>query len=468
MATTTTMVITSNKVKMVTAILKIKEKASFNNRTLKSIISLFILRGGNIAIQLLIIPVSIKFVSSASYGLWLTVSSMIGWLSIMDIGLSNGLRNKLTEAIAEKDFKLAKTYVSTTYGLLGIMSLIGLAVVFGVIYLLNWHNVLHIPEDLSYSDFKLLLIIVGVSFFISFILKPIASVAYALHRPGLEYLIIFLSNFVNLGIIWIFTQTAPAGSLLSLATLFCFTPIVVTLILSVILYNKTFKDFSPSATTADFKYARTLTSLSLKFFVIQISAIVVFTTNNFMISHFFGNEDVTRYNVVSKYFNVPIMLQGMILLPFWTHFTEAYVKRNKEWLNSIMKKLLNMALLFSAACFLMVIGSSFIYRIWLGELVQIPLYLTVTVGVFTILTLVAAVFSTFLNGTGRIKLQMYTSLIPCFFHIPLTVLVVKYFHAGIIGVIGVSCFWLVATLPLRYIQYRKIISFSDDNSIWNS
>jgi len=440
----------------------------FNSKLLKNIISIFILRGGNIGIQLLIIPVSIKFVSPSSYGLWLTVSSMIAWLNIMDIGLSAGLRNKLSESIAAKDFALGKSYVSTTYILLAIMSVVGLAFSIGLIYLLDWKSVLHIPQDLSDGDFKNLLLIVAVSFFLTFLLKPIASVAYALHKPATEYFILFLSNFINLLLIWVFTKAYPSGSLIILASLFCFTPIVVTLGLSCILFNGSFKQYSPSLSTVNFAHAKSLTGLSVKFFIIQISATVVFTTNNFMISHYFGNEDVTRYNVVSKYFNVLIILQSMILVPFWTMFTEAYAKRDKEQIISMMKKLMKMTLLFTVATLAMVVISSFVYRIWLGKLVDIPFYLTVTVAVFTVLSLVAGIFSTFLNGTGRVTFQMYTSLVPSLLHIPLTILVVRYFHTGVIGVIGVSCFWLIVTLPLRYIQYKKISSFKYQTGIWVS
>lgn len=445
----------------------IKDKF-IENKLIKNIFSILILRGGNIGIQLLIIPVSIKFVSPASYGLWLTISSMIAWLNIMDIGLSAGLRNKLSEAISKKDFELGRSYVSTTFMLLAIMSVIGIALCVSLIYILNWSNILTIPKDLSNADFKVLLLIVAISFFLTFLLKPIASIAYALHKPATEYFILFLSNFINLLLIWVFTMVFPSGGLLSLALLFCFTPIVVTLVLSVILFSGSFKQYSPTFESVNFKHAKELTGLSLKFFIIQISATVVFTTNNFMISHFYGNEDVTKYNIVSKFFNVLIILQSMILVPFWTMFTEAYAKKDKEQIISMMKKLFKMTILFTLACLIMVLVSPIIYNVWIGKLVNIPFYLTVTVAIFTILTLVASVFSTFLNGTGRISFQMYTSLVPSLLHIPLTVLVVRYFHVGLVGILSVSCFWLIITLPLRFIQYKKISSFKYSSGIWVS
>lgn len=446
---------------------ELKAKLS-GSKLFKNIFSIFILRGGNIGLQLLIIPISIKFVSPSSYGLWLTVSSMIAWLNIMDIGLSAGLRNRLSESIAKSDFRLGKSYVSTTYVLLALLSAVGLMISIGFIYFLNWGKIIDIPSDLSSSDFRLLLLIVAFSFFFTFLLKPIASIAYALHKPATEYFILFLSNFFNLLLIFLFVNFYPSGNLILLATLFCFTPIVVTLGLSIILFRGSFREYRPSLNTIDFKHTRTLTGLSLKFFIIQISATVVFTTNNFMISHFFGNEDVTKFNIVSKYFNVLIILQSMILVPFWTMFTEAYAKHDKEHIISMMKKLLNITVLFSLACVLMVVISTFVYNLWIGKLVDIPLDLTITVAFFTILTLIASVFSTFLNGTGRIGFQMYTSLVPSLLHIPITILVVKYMNTGLLGIIGVSCFWLVITLPLRYIQYKKIASFKYNSGIWVS
>lgn len=187
-----------------------------------------------------------------------------------------------------------------------------------------------------------------------------------------------------------------------------------------------------------------------------------------MISHFFGNEDVTKYNIVSKYFNILIILQSMILVPFWTLFTEAYAKQDKKRLISMMKKLLNMGILFSIVAALMVAISSFMYKIWIGNLVNIPITLTVAVAVFTILTFFASVFSTFLNGTGKIGFQMYTSIFPSLLHIPLAILSVKYFHFGLLGLVSVSSLWLLITLPLRYIQYKKITSFKYKSGIWVS
>src|SRR5664280_113011 len=79
----------------------------------RNILFIAILKGCGIAISLFLVPVTIHYVNPTRYGIWLTLSSIVGWFSFFDIGLGNGLRNKFAEAIASENHDLARTYVST-------------------------------------------------------------------------------------------------------------------------------------------------------------------------------------------------------------------------------------------------------------------------------------------------------------------------------------------------------------------
>ena len=91
-----------------------------------------LLKGGSIAISLLLVPLTLSYLNEYEYGVWLTLSSVLSWIYILDIGLGNGLRNKLTEAIALDDLKLAKIYVSTTFYSLTFIVIVIYAVFWGI------------------------------------------------------------------------------------------------------------------------------------------------------------------------------------------------------------------------------------------------------------------------------------------------------------------------------------------------
>ena len=61
---------------------------------------------------LLIIPVTIGYLNSYEYGIWLTINSILTWIYSFDIGLGSGLRNKLAIAIAANDDRHPGAYQS--------------------------------------------------------------------------------------------------------------------------------------------------------------------------------------------------------------------------------------------------------------------------------------------------------------------------------------------------------------------
>lgn len=64
----------------------------------KNIFASFIIKGTSILIGFYMVPLTIGYVDKEQYGVWLTLSSVVGWFSFFDIGLGNGLRNKLAVA----------------------------------------------------------------------------------------------------------------------------------------------------------------------------------------------------------------------------------------------------------------------------------------------------------------------------------------------------------------------------------
>ena len=67
-------------------------------RAKKNIAAMFALKGVSILCQLAVVPMTINYVSKYEYGIWITISSLVAWLSFFDLGIGNGLRNKIGRA----------------------------------------------------------------------------------------------------------------------------------------------------------------------------------------------------------------------------------------------------------------------------------------------------------------------------------------------------------------------------------
>lgn len=73
----------------------------------KNIAGSVLIKGWSCVVQFLLVPVTLKCLNQYEYGIWLTISSILLWVDQFDIGLGNGLRNKLAEAIARNEFERA-------------------------------------------------------------------------------------------------------------------------------------------------------------------------------------------------------------------------------------------------------------------------------------------------------------------------------------------------------------------------
>src|SRR5690348_1354391 len=78
----------------------------------------FGLRAISVACAFLTVSFSLQLLDTNKYGIWLAISSTVSWISVLDIGLANGLRNKVAGYFAIKDYNSSKADVSSTYAIL--------------------------------------------------------------------------------------------------------------------------------------------------------------------------------------------------------------------------------------------------------------------------------------------------------------------------------------------------------------
>ena len=182
-----------------------------------------------------------------------------------------------------------------------------------------------------------------------------------------------------------------------------------------------------------------------------------------LISNISSPEEVTAYNIAYKYLTIGSMLFTIILGPLWPAYTDAYAKKDFEWMKNIYRKMKNIYFLLVAGVCLMVCISPFIYYIWINNSNLIPWIMTISVGVYVIIHSWDSLQVTLINGIGAVKLQTYVTLIGLILHIPLSL-----FLGRFVG--GVGVVWSMTIINIIYstiftIQMSKLIK-NQATSIW--
>jgi O-antigen/teichoic acid export membrane protein len=192
----------------------------------------------------------------------------------------------------------------------------------------------------------------------------------------------------------------------------------------------------------------------------------MFSTDNFIITQLFSPAEVVPYNIAYKYMGISSMVFTMVLVPYWSSITVAYVKEEFDWIKNAMKNLIKFAIIAVILIVIMVLIAPYIYKIWIGDLVEVPVVLTVCMATYFAITVLYAPFNYFINGIGKIKLHMYSFAIGALINIPLSIFLVKYTTLGVEGVIIATIICILPNLIIFPMQYLKLIN-NTATGIWD-
>lgn len=424
----------------------------------------FLYKIGSVVANFLLVPITIDYLNVENYGIWLTLSSFIAWFSFFDIGLGNGLRNKFAEAKSTGKLEKAQALVSTAYFTIGSISGV-LAILFFVVNpFIEWSSVFNTDPNME-SQLSLLLPIIFAFFVLQMIVNLITTIYQADQHHSIQGKFQFYSQAVALLAIWLLTKTDDS-SLLIFGTLFSSLPVLILIGLNIFAFKGIFKEYRPKFSLWKKEHLKDITGLGFSFFVIQIAALILFSTDNFIITRLFSPEEVVPYNVAFKYFSIVTMVYTIIITPYWSSFTEAYSKNDLVWIQNSVKSIQKLWYLIPLGLIFMVFLADWFYYLWVGEKVKVPLDLSIAMACFILFFTFNMIYVSFINGVGKIRLQLITSVISMVINIPLSIYFGKYLGWGSTGVIWATSFCLLYTLPLWPMQYRKIIN-QKATGIWN-
>lgn len=443
---------------------KVGIKSDRTKNITKHVLLSFVYKGGSILASFLLVPLTIDYLDTENYGIWLTLSSFISWFSFFDIGLGNGLRNKFAESKAKGDMTLAKGYVSSAYFTIGAVSLILILVFIGFNFFVDWTKVFKTDQSLQ-KELGLLMPIVFGFFCIQLVVKLISTIYTADQHHSVQGKINFYTQASSLLLIWIMIKTSES-SLLIFGIIFSVLPVIILLLYNLFAFNSRYIDFKPNIKYWKKEYLKDIFGLGMKFFMIQMAGIILFSTDNFIITQLFGPEEVVPFNIAFKYLSIANLILAIILTPYWSSITEAFVIKDYDWIKKSMNSLMKFSFLSIVLICVMVIVSPYIYEIWIGKNVKVPISLTIYMGFFFILTIFYAPFTFFINGTGKVLLQLFSIVSTSIINIPLSIFFAKNLNMGVSGVIFATIVCIIPHVILCPIQYSKIIN-NNANGIWN-
>jgi len=382
--------------------------------------------------------------TSETYGIFLTLISLSAFFYLFDLGLGNNLRNNITRLNIIGNKKLLNEYISTTYFLLISSSALFLMIFFFIKDYLDWSYFFR-REDLNYYNINDL-----VNFFIIYsvgtiILRNFNQILLSRHTSYLVDVIDLVSKLIFF-LALLFTYLYKFKIDINFLLLFYILSQLITYIISNLIFFIKFKAYIPNFRNISFKKICNYLNNSIKFFILNLGAVIFFYSDKIIISKLFSNEDVANFFLNGQIYFLLLNSFNLLTTPLWSSYTEAYYKKDIKWIKISMKIQLFILILFIFLGILIFIFSDLILKLWLGTDYTFDQMLSFSFMTLILLRCLSTIFVNFLNGISELKSQIYISAIVIFFNIPLSLFFVLKLNLGLSGVVYGSCICVIISI----------------------
>jgi O-antigen/teichoic acid export membrane protein len=414
-------------------------------------------RGVAVISGFIAVPLTVRYLGAERYGVWVTLTSILAWFTIFDLGMGSTAINGVAEALARKDFGTAKLRINAAYvGMTGVALALGVCAL-GAWPFISWPAVLGAKGAVNRTEIDHAAAFALIVFLGSFPFTITPKILGACQK-------VVLANY------W-----ASAGSLLSLLLLVIATrlqwglpglvgafsgSVLLVGALSTAWLYRHFDWLTIALRSIPRDYIRALLRTGLPFFAAQIAGVILFQTDNLIIAQILGAEQVTPYSVTWKLFSYSYLLQVVSIPALWPAYSDAFARRDFVWIRKTYRYNVRFALSSTLALvmILIVIARRFI-SVWAGPAAVPSRALVFAMGLWSLLAVLSWCEGCLLGAAGRVKGQAIYSGIGALVNIVASILLGKEF--GLIGIIGGTlcayafCIIIPQTLEVRRILLEK-------------
>ena len=407
------------------------------------------------------IPLLIRYLGETNYGLWVLVFTLFQWVFSMDFGLSSVLKTKIPVLLHEKKTDLLISYIKSTYGITSIIAFFLFSIFYVISKLINLKQLLLIPEHSE--NFVSNLFILNIFFFcLNFIFNVHKSLfvaflrgKYAEQSIAVNQLMFLFFTFL---LLLFFPNLSVADKLIFVSLVNGIGGMIVNIIYTIYFFTSEKISFKSNEKTPK-SFIKEILSLGVKYMFIQIGLLVIFTSDNYILSSAFGPKEVVPYEIVNKLFQFPSMLLFAALSPLWSIFATAYIAEDRSKLLTVFKQFNRFFLLIFISIALLYLLSPIIIIYWIKEPLDIPSGLLLITAIATLLRVFTSFYSFFLYGVGKLNNYILLLFFSILIKVPLSYWFISLgygINSVIIATVIILLAWTVIIPWESYYLVRKL------------
>lgn len=404
--------------------------AERSRRVLRNVAGGVVARLASLLLMFYSTRLMLELLGVESLGLWLVVLGVLQWVTYFDFGVSFGARNELARNLACGDRPAAARTVATGYLYCGYVAA-ALGAITSLLLLTPLNGWL---TDTVFAgrDMGGVLSLCLLAFLANFVLGFVQQVYAALEQGAAASVYGLLVNALLVAALWALPE--GGAGIPVVAAVYCAAMVLPNLLMSAWLYAR-HPWLRPRAGGVDHGLRPAILGVGLPLFVIQLCALVIFSTDRLIVSAAVGPQAVVVYDAAFKVFGVLTMVHGLAMGVLWSSFTHAHATGDWPWIRRVLGRLQLLMLPLGLGSVLLALAAPWLVRWWLGEVAVGGYLLYAGFAVYVLLSCWSNIWAYFLNGIGEVKVQMYSALCAATVNVPLSLWFARGLGLGEAGVI---------------------------------
>lgn len=398
------------------------------------------------------VPLLLQLLSTEQYGTWVTLTSLVAFISLLDLGVGNSIRN----SVASMDNANFEAVRSEFIGFFRLLCYVGISISVCLICLIL---ILDIAPGHSFS---VLLLYLPILMLLPLMLG--ASVLQGARATGLQAVLQASGSCAFFALIGFLAWLNYTPSINNLAIAWSFFYLVSLLLVFSLALRKLNIPFGRLFGISIATLPQGRLSVGLEFLVLQLSSLILYSLGNVLIFKHLGADEVARYDVLNKIYQVGLSLYSVVIGVMWPEITRARATRNEKSLMHTFRNLSVIAGIFSTFALLGAFLAPTIVTLWTGHRIQVEKHEALSMAGLVAVQSLAYVGAVFMNAFEQIRVQILLGAISIVFMVPLSI----YFMNTGVGIASVPIAAMALTaLPMiacNFYALRLIRNVSENEA----
>lgn len=413
-----------------------------------------------IILQVLAFPVAIRTLGAEKFGVYVTLTATLAWMSMASIGIGPGLTRSIALSAAKGDRTTEAGYFSSAFFLITGIAFILLF----ILVLLFWT----VPVESLYgakyrnftSDIQCGLFILGIFLSLQLMFSVTESAQAGYQEQYINNCWGIFGNTLNAILLFVLSWLWPTITGMIIANYGA--AIVSKLLNGMCLVTFSRPYLMPRFERFDFTLSKGLLSTGLAFLLAQLSMFLNQQLSIFILGRILGPESVTGVAVMFQIVSLAAGIVVMFTQPLWPALIDAVTRDDVRWIRRSYHKAITFSTLYSIVVGLtLAVAGQPIVQSWIGAEVLTSIPLQVLTGLYFVLAIWSHVHYMVLVGLGWLWAPAIVLLTESLLVIPLSVWLIYLIGnagvaAGLCTIMSCVSAWILPFMTKRAIHQSTL------------